>query len=278
MAETQNPLAKHFRVPAIHIKLPSNGEHWPEGSLNLPVTGELPVFPMTTRDEINIRTPDALLNGSGVVNVIQSCIPSIVDAWKMPAPDVDAVLIAIRIASYSNIMDIETKCPHCKEENNYGVDLNNVAASITYPKFSTEHVIDGLTFKFRPQQYFEVNKTNLVNFEEQKLLNIISNTEISDDEKTEKFTAHLARLCDLNNQVYVNSIDYIMLPDGQKVSDQAFLVEYFRNVDRKVVSKIKEIIEGFNADTSIKPVSVVCNDCNEPFNVALTFDYATFFV
>jgi len=273
----QNPLAKHFRTPAIHVKLPSNGEFWPEGSLNLPVTGEVAIYPMTTKDEINIRTPDALLNGSGVVNTIQSCVPSIVDAWKMPAVDVDAVLIAIRTASYGNTMDVESKCPHCGEQNEYAVDLNNVATSINMPNYADEHVIDGLTFKFRPSRYFEVNKTNLVNFEEQKILKIISDPSLDDDEKTEKFTAHLQRLADLNNQVYVNSLEYIKLPDGNKVTDQGFMMEYFRNADRKVGAKIKEIISEFNQAMSIKPVDVTCHECNTEFKLTLTFDYSTFF-
>jgi hypothetical protein len=61
---------------------------------------------MTTKDEITLKTPDALLNGQGVVNVIESCCPAIKDAWAMPSIDVDATLIAIRIASYGNQMDL----------------------------------------------------------------------------------------------------------------------------------------------------------------------------
>ena len=95
-----NPLAKHFRQPALYVKLTSNGSFWPDGSLDLPVTGEIPIYPMTTKDEITLRTPDALINGTSVVKVIESCAPNIKDAWKMPTVDVDSTLIAIRIASY----------------------------------------------------------------------------------------------------------------------------------------------------------------------------------
>ena len=55
-----NPLAKHFRQPAIYLQLPSGGKYWPDGSIDLPLNGQIPVYPMTTRDEISIRTPDAL--------------------------------------------------------------------------------------------------------------------------------------------------------------------------------------------------------------------------
>ena len=100
-----NPLAKHFRQPVLYIKLPSNGRWWPEGSVDIPVTGEIPVYSMTAKDEITMKTPDALMNGSSTVHVIESCCPSIHNAWKMPAIDLDSILIAIRIASYGKEME-----------------------------------------------------------------------------------------------------------------------------------------------------------------------------
>ena len=120
-----NPLAKHFRQPAIYIKLPSNGKFWPDNTLDLPLTGEIPVMPMTTKDEILLRTPDALMNGSGVVEVMQSCVPNIKNAWVAPSIDIDTIFIAMRIASYGHSMDMETICPKCQEKNLYGIDLTN---------------------------------------------------------------------------------------------------------------------------------------------------------
>ena len=76
-----NPLANYFRQPAIYLKLPSAGRWWPQGSLELSESQELPIYPMSTKDEILIRTPDALLNGQGVVDVIQSCCPAMKNAW-----------------------------------------------------------------------------------------------------------------------------------------------------------------------------------------------------
>ena len=143
-----NPLAKHFRQPSIYIKLPSNGRFWPEGALDLPVTGQIPVYPMTAKDEITLRTPDALMNGAGVVDVIRSCCPSITDPWKMPSIDVDAVLIAIRIASYGADMDIDTDCPYCKEENTHTVNLNESLNGIRCPDYDQKFAFDNLKIKF----------------------------------------------------------------------------------------------------------------------------------
>ena len=98
MTQSANPLRQYFRQPAIYLRLPTSGDHWPEGSINIPPNGELPVLPMTAIDEITYRTPDALFNGQAVVDVIQSCVPSIKNAWAAPAPDINALLTAVRIA------------------------------------------------------------------------------------------------------------------------------------------------------------------------------------
>ena len=92
---SNNPLQQFFRQPAIYIKLPSNGKFYPEGALTMPENGEIPVYPMTAVDEITYRTPDALFNGTAVVNVIQSCVPAIKNAWFIPAMDIDTLLLLI---------------------------------------------------------------------------------------------------------------------------------------------------------------------------------------
>jgi len=277
MSENQNPLQKHFRRPMIYIKLPSQGQFWPDNALELPVTGELPVFPMTTKDEITIRTPDALLNGNGVVDVIKSCIPNIKDPWKMPSIDVDATLIAIRIASYGNMMEVDTRCPHCDESNSYNVDLNNVVAGIKAPDYSHPLVEDSLTFKFRPQYYFEVNQSNLVSFEEQKLLNTIRDPSIDEEERAKQYADHMARLIDLNNLLYVNSTESITTTDGVVVTDQAFINEFYKNSSRQVVDKVKRELEKFSQVAAVKPMIVTCAECEKEFSVNITFDYSNFF-
>ena len=84
-----NPLKQYFRQPAIYIKLPSQGKYYSPDALNPSITGEYPVYPMTAIDEITYRTPDAMFNGQATVNVIQSCVPDIKNAWQTPAMDMD---------------------------------------------------------------------------------------------------------------------------------------------------------------------------------------------
>jgi hypothetical protein len=143
-AKPINPLMAHFRQPAIYFNLPSQGQFWTSG-LEMPESGDLPIYPMTARDEITLKTPDALLNGQGVVDVIHSCCPNITDAWQMPSIDVDATLIAIRIASYGNKMDFDSKCPHCSEENRFEADLGTLLAKVVTPDYTKKISVQNLS-------------------------------------------------------------------------------------------------------------------------------------
>ena len=114
MTQTANPLKQFFRQPAVYIKLPSDGQFWPDKAISMTENRELPVLPMTAIDEITYRTPDALYNGSATINVIQSCVPNIKNAWHMPTVDIDTVLVAIRVATYGHELEINTQCPNCE--------------------------------------------------------------------------------------------------------------------------------------------------------------------
>ena len=272
-----NPLAKHFRQPAIYIKLPSNGKFWPDNTLDLPLTGEIPVMPMTTKDEILLRTPDALLNGQGVVDIIQSCCPNIKDAWKMPSVDVDFVLLNIRIASYGTSMDFDTNCPKCQEENNFAMDLSLLTNQISMPDYNESLAVDGLLIKLKPQPYFEVNKTNQLTFTEQQILRTVNDSNLSDEEKKAKTDQYLQKLVELNINVCAASTREIVTEDGTVVVDQNFIREFYDLADYKVLKQIQKRLADISEQAAIKPVHVTCKECTHEFDIPLTFDYANFF-
>lgn len=277
--EQQNPLSKFFRQPSIYIKLPSGGKWWQENSLELTATGEIPVYPMTTKDEIVLKTPDALLNGQGVVDVIHSCVPSIKNAWEMPSVDVDAVLIAIRIASYGEFMHIETTCSHCQAENDYDIDLKPILGSIQCPDYSKKIQYQTLKMKLHPQRYFAVNQGNRVAFEEQKLTDAINNlsTDMDPDEKIKLLTTSMSKLVELGINSVVESIEYIEMEDGTRISNKQHLKEFFENSESSVIKSVQEQLLEFSGDVSIKPSNMVCGECAKSFDVKIEFDYANFF-
>jgi hypothetical protein len=271
-----NPLLKHFRQPALYVKLPSEGKFWPEGSLELPLTGEIPVYPMTTREEIILRTPDALLNGEGVIQVIQNCCPNIKDAWAMPSIDVDNLLIAVRIASYGANMDIDSECPSCKHENTYEIDLLNLLGQIRAPNYAAGIEIDGLTFHLQPQKYSDTNNRSRILFEEQRILDTITASDMEETAKVTQFNTYLQNLVNINMDMLTASTASITA-DEVEVSDAAQIKEYYDNAPGTVIRTLQTRIEEYTKEVALKPHAVACEECNHQHEIAVEFDYANFF-
>lgn len=276
---TSNPLAKHFRQPQLYLKLPSQGRWYPPGALDMPVTKEIPVYPMTAKDELVLKTPDALLNGQGTVDIIQSCCPNIKDAWAIPGVDIDAILIAIRQATYGNSMDFTAVCPHCETKNEHALDLSVLAAKITCPDFEQSIHVDGLELFLKPYTYKEFNRSSIENFEHQRIISVVSNETLSDDEKQKKFNEVFHNLLNLTVEQVTRSVAAIKTPEGVLVDDRNHIDEFFKNSNKDVWDAVKSKLEEFTNASATKDIELVCeNDvCGKPYKTPLVFEASSFF-
>lgn len=273
-----NPLAKHFRQPVLHIKLPSNGRWYPEGALDLPVTGEVPIYAMTARDEITMKTPDALMNGSSTVHAIQSCCPSIVDPWKMPLVDLDTLLISIRIASYGKEMEFTCVCPACQTVVEKGLDLTVILDKITLGNWDNTIKFDKLEITLKPQSYEEYNKNNMTNFDEQRILQLVRDQDIPDDEKSKKFDELFQNLIATGIGQVSRSVASIKVGDTV-VTDQTHIVEFFNNCDRNIWEAVKAELETIKKQNNYTDLTITCTneECNNEFVTPFIFEQTNFF-
>lgn len=272
----QNPLSSYFRRPAIYIKLPSQGKFYPDGTLQMPENKELPVFPMTAIDEISYRTPDALFNGQAVVDVIQSCVPNIKNAWAVPSTDLDAILVAIRIASYGHEMDINTTCPKCNEEETYSLDLRSVAESLKTPDFSKHVVIGDLEVYFKPLSFKQVNENNIVRFEEEKLMSVLTTTEIDEEQKIKMLADAFKKVSTLTVKAVRQGIHYIKTPESV-VSTPEFIDDFLKNCERSTFDRIRDYVINLKSENEIKPLNMTCKSCGHKYLQPFTLDMTSFF-
>lgn len=274
---TANPLSKHFRQPAIYLKLPSQGKFYPNGSIELSATGDIPVYPMTVKDELTLKTPDALMNGEGMANVIHSCCPAIKDPWVIPAVDLDAIFIAVRLASYGSGMDINTTCPHCKADNESTINLTMLLDNIKpVTNYNYPVTVDNLQFKFKPQSYRDVNKLNIATFEEQRLIQNIVGSDLADEEKKRLFDESFEKITRLNVEMLIASIDSITV-EGATVNNTAQIKEFLDNCSRQTYTAIKSSIEKLSTFNRIEPLDLTCGECEKTYQSGLVFDQANFF-
>jgi hypothetical protein len=276
MTQIANPLRHFFRQPAIYLQLPSGGEHWPPGAIDMPPNKELPVLPMTAIDEITYRTPDALFNGQAVVSVIQSCVPHIKDAWKIPTTDINAILVAIRIASYGNELEISSTCPKCNELGDYNLDLRNVLDQIKTPDYQKSINHSDLEIFFRPIDYSEQHTANHEQWQEQRLIQMIPGSDLPDDEKIAKLNEALQKLTKLTINALKHSIACIKTPQAL-VTETEFISEFLNNCDRNLFNKIRDHVIVLREGTDFKPMHLTCHSCKHEYNQSLTLDMASFF-
>jgi hypothetical protein len=272
----QNPLTHWFRQPKIYIRLPSNGEFYPPGALDISANGDYPVYAMTAKDELMFKTPDALLSGQSTVEVIKSCIPAILNPWQMPSIDVDAVLIAIRVATYGEKMDVTANCVSCNEENSYDVNLVQRLEELSQFKYHSVVDCDPLVVHIRPYTYQELTKTSIKTFEQQRIFNIVNDDQMSDEEKMKKFGESFIKLTELTVEVIAGCITKIDTPDGS-VTDTQFIREFIDNAQKDVFEKISQHVQNLKKDADMPDVHVKCSACSHEFDMTVSMDQSNFF-
>jgi hypothetical protein len=249
-----NPLTSFMRQPKIYISLPSQGVYWEEGSLLIPENLEFPVFSMTAKDELAFKTPDALMNGQAIIDVIQSCMPNVKDAWKTPSVDLDTILISIRIATYGEMMDIKHTVPGTTEEVEHAIDLRTVLDRITQNTTwkETVEITPELTCFVYPLTYRHITMTSLRTFETQRIMQTVNNDNLTDEQKLTIFNESFNKLSDITIDLVADSIKYIKTPDNV-VHNKEFIREFLKNSDKSVYEKIQKHLSSLKESNGLKP-------------------------
>jgi hypothetical protein len=285
MVENTNPLKRYYRQPQISIRLPSGEKYYAEAVVQKTTTGEHAVLPMTAMDELSFRTPDSMMNGQATVDVIKSCIPTIQDPWQLVNHDIDTVLIAIRIASYGETMEITAGVPGTNETQTHVVNLPQMLETIRQEKITDRCVLqDGLTLHITPLTYKQITDAQLKTFEQQRIYAQVAQSNLSAEEKTKRFTESFRVLSDLNVSLLINNIERIQLPTGETVTDKTAILDFIKNADARTIKELENKLGDIRQQGSIKPVKVKATEeqikagAPATYEVPITFDNANFFV
>jgi hypothetical protein len=277
MNQTANPLRKYFRQPVIFLRLPSGGKFYPPGTIQMPENGELPIYPMTAVDEISTRTPDALFNGSTIVEIIRSCVPNILDPWAVSAVDLNSLLAAVRLASYGTEMEISSSCPKCNHVHQIGIDLRIVLDQQQMPNYDQPLTAGDLTIFCTPMTYRQINEVSRVQYEDQKIINMINQIDLTEEEKMAKLGEAFKRITALTIRSIAHSISAIRTTDAM-VTDQEQIHEFLLNSPKIVFDSIKDHIIKLRTASELKPVNMTCEECANQYEQSFTLDVTNFFV
>ena len=285
MTENTNPLKRYYRQPQISIQLPSKGRYYAADVVENTTTGEHAVLPMTAMDELAFRTPDSMMNGQATVDVIKSCIPTILDPWQLVNYDIDTVLIAIRIASYGETIDVTSGVPGTNESVTHTVNLPQMLEQLRNIEVTdTCELKDGLKITVSPLTYKQITESQLKTFEQQRIYAQVSQSQMTAEEKTKRFTDSFKILSELNMSLLISNIDRITLPSGESVTDREQIKQFVENADAKLIKELENKLIDIRQQGSIKPFKAKATEeqikagAPATYEVPITFDNANFFV
>jgi len=255
----RNPLLERARIPGETFALPSRGLFYKNGELaDDVVDGEVVVFPMVTLDELVMKSPDKLLNGTAIVDVFRRCIPQIKKPLDLLAKDVDYLMVCLRKVTYGDSIEVQYthKCENAKSHS-YLVGLD------TFLRQTRKIEERDITEKYRlvlpnsqvvllqPPRYDSVLK----------FYQAVNNDAVSDE--------------DLSSGILGSLLDLIVSVDGY--TERAFIDEWLRKLSaghiRKITAKIP-IVSEWGADVSAK---VKCRDCEEEITLSPSLNPIDFF-
>ena len=284
MTENTNPLQKYYRQPAIYIKLPSQGKYYDRNTFVPTETGEVPILPMTAKDELTFKTPDAMINGQATVDVIKSCVPNLLDPWKMVNYDTDAILLAIRIATFGETMDIKFTTPITSESQSSTVNLPALLEDLGKIQIKDESITaKGFKVTMQPFDYKTLTKIQIARFEQQKMYGTITASTLTEEQKQSAFAKSFDTLNAVNFSLLLDSIKQITTPEGQTVTDRQQIIEFCNNADTKTITEIQDKLSELRVQAQIPALKIKATEeqikkgVPATYEVPITFDNSNFF-
>lgn len=277
-----NPLAQFYRRPGTYIRLPSEGrfyKHAPKFS----DTGELAVYPMTAKDELVLKNPDALYNGEALKQVLASVCPDIKDVNEIPTSDIDAILVAMRMTSYGDDMELSVNhnCEASQGRNQQiSVSLGGVLGTLKPVSAEVGEVTlaSGLKVYLRPYNLADQSLLLRTQFNTFRNLQAMESDEkATAEQKTEAANQSYTQMIELSQLLMAGCVQKVIMPDGVEVTNRAHLSEWLKNLDRASVERLEKELQRFQEYGIIREVAVKCDYCGEEYKTDMLFDPTNFF-
>lgn len=278
MTQNTNPLADFYRNPKLYVSLPSGTDFYTKDIVEMPEVGELPVYPMTAKDDLLTKNPDALLNGDAVIKLVKSCVPAVINPAELLAPDMEAILIAIRKASSKDkFMEVARNCPECDAENKFDLDLALVLSNAQEIEAIKEITLsNGLLAELSPTNYIHTVQGAKAVIEQNRNFQNIDPSQ--SDEQLKALGDALEKLSIMNYQVILESINSITIPNGDTVTDPVLISEFLENVEKEIGMELNDAVSDINNGGVEKDLEMQCSECEHIYTTSINFDPVGFFL
>jgi hypothetical protein len=270
-------LQDFYRHKEIYIKLPTEGK-WYTSQTNLNDQNEIGIKPMSFKDEMLLNIPDSVYNGESLFEILKSILPDMENPYEILMPDVDVVLLASRINSNEGEMSVDATCTHCKTQEQYNIKIINILNQIKTINRIEIELDNGLIISFKPNSLRSVT-TNQIKITE--MSSILSTFNKDDDkEKQHKlFSESLEKTAAANLVLIADTIEYVLLPSGDKITDLQAILDWISNSDSNTVKKLQNMSNQINQNGLNKNFKFECSNeqCGKEFTSPVEFNPTFFF-
>jgi hypothetical protein len=258
----KNPLLERIVIPGETFRLPSGGIFYTHGEVDSTVTnGEIQVNPMTALDEIVMKSPNNLINGNGITDVLMKCMPQIINANDIFAKDVDYLMLCLRKVTYGDVVDV-----------NFNHECSETAKSHTYTttlsKFINEaKQIDPTTIN--SMYSVTVDSGQVVNMHPVRFKDIMKMMQAS-SMKVDNSTVE-----QIQNDMFTAVVSIISSVDG--VEDKDFILDWAKTIPTTWFSKIANSVDKSSDWGPTTEFKDICKDCGEEIVISVSLNPLTFF-
>lgn len=259
---------KSVRIPGRRLILPSKGLMYTVGNeLNCElIDGEVTIIPLTMRDEMMLSSPDMIISGEAVTNVISKCVKEIKEPTQLFFNDVIAILTYLKMVTYGNAFPVDIK--HECSANNQQISINIdefIRNNITFYDSTLQHelimqysdcriilgyprYIDQIRLIEKSKIMYDADDTNMAKYD--FLLNMI--------------TSNISKINLIN--------DDTVLDNKSEISK--FIEEAPASIISDISTKVEEVSKFFGVNPVVE---VKCPNCGEKIIVDLPLDPTLFF-
>ena len=277
-----NPLEGYLRVPKLYVQLPSRGK-FSTVDTKSEITAEIPIFPMTAKDETMLRNPDALLNGESLVSVIKS-VTGIQDVYNLASNDLDVILLASRFATYGSELEVKSTCTECQHVHDFDVNIEAILETVT--ELDDQYIVNldnGLTVYIRPYTFKDTQVAALQAFRETTELNKLTDGQDDELKRLVTFNKSFQAMADLNIQILANSVIKVVIPSNEEgeesveVTDRKHILAWVQGIGKPQADAILEEANNVNSEGLDRNGKIICPECKHEYTQALEFNPSSFF-
>jgi len=173
-------------------------------------------------------------------------------------------------------MDIGTQCPECKNEHEFGLDLRTVIDNLSAANYSEPLRVGDLEIYFRPLDYREITANSQYQFQQQKTLQALADTELSEQDRISEINSMMRQIMDVTVNTISQSIIEIRTPNAM-VAEPEHIHEFVAKCDREVFNRVRDAVIGMRQTSELRPLKLSCPSCQHRYEQAFTMDMSRFF-